>query len=560
MIGAEVPTPAAHPLVITDFLFRARDMFGDKAIVDHIDGAEVFRYTYREYADRVMRLAAALIASGVRPGDRVGTLAWNHRRHLELYLAVPLAGAVLHTINIRLSPPEIAYIVDHADDTMIFADRSLEYLLDDVRAQRPDISIVSIDEDGDGNCNGDGDGGIGRPSLDSMVGSAEPLASPIARADDDLAVLCYTSGTTGAPKGVGYSHKSLYLHTMAACLADGHAISERDRALLVVPMFHANAWGVPFAALMSGASQILPGPHPTPAQIAGIIAAQRVTYTGMVPTVAVDLLVHARQAGTDLSSLRALVLGGSTPTLGLIRDLEDLGVPVFQGWGMTEISPMATFSRPPASTDDDPESRWTYIRKQGRLLPGLQWKLVDDAGQVMPHDGISRGEILIRGPWVATGYYRADHPDRFDDGWLRTGDIGIIDEHGCLSIVDRTKDLIKSGGEWISSVALEEALLEHPSIQEAAVVSVPHPRWQERPVAYIVGEDGLDVDEVRAELAARVPRWWVPDLIVAVDRLPRTSVGKLDKRALREQAAGTPDLWEPTTAADSPVPVTHGDS
>ncbi len=544
--------PAAHPLLITDFLYRARDMFGDKEIVDHVDGAELYRYTYRDYADRVLRLASALVASGVKPGDRVGTLAWNHRRHLELYLAVPLAGAVLHTINLRLSPDEIAYIVDHADDAMIFADPSLDHLLSVARERRPDMPVIPIDADDESVSAG--------TTLDSMVASAEPIAAPVARADDDLAVLCYTSGTTGAPKGVGYSHKSLYLHTMAACLADGHAISERDRALLVVPMFHANAWGIPFAALMSGASQILPGPHPTPAQIAGIIAAERVTYTGMVPTVAVDLLAHAQAAGTDLSSLRALVLGGSTPALGLIRDLEALGIPVFQGWGMTEISPMATFSRPPASTDDDPERRWAYIRKQGRLLPGLQWKLVDDDGRIMPHDGISRGEILIRGPWVATGYYGADHPDKFDDGWLRTGDIGVIDEHGYLTIVDRTKDLIKSGGEWISSVALEEALIEHPAVHEAAVVSVPHPRWQERPVAYVVGDDRLDVDVVKAELAERVPRWWVPELIVAVDALPRTSVGKLDKRRLREQAAGTPDLWEPTTAADSPVPVTHADS
>ncbi|MHC3001901.1 long-chain fatty acid--CoA ligase [Gordonia sp. GN26] len=545
-------SPAAHPLLITDFLYRARDMFGDKEIVDHVYGAEVFRYTYRDYADRVLRLASALVASGVRPGDRVGTLAWNHRRHLELYLAVPLAGAVLHTINIRLSPDEIAYIVDHADDAMVFADPSLDHLLSVARERRPDMPVIPIDADDERVSAG--------TTLDSMVASAEPIAAPVARADDELAVLCYTSGTTGAPKGVGYSHKSLYLHTMAACLADGHAISERDRVLLVVPMFHANAWGVPFAALMSGASQILPGPHPTPAHIAGIIAAERVTYTGMVPTVAVDLLAHAQAAGTDLSSLRALVLGGSTPTLGLIRDLEALGIPVFQGWGMTEISPMATFSRPPASTDDDPERRWAYIRKQGRLLPGLQWKLVDDDGRVMPHDGISRGEILIRGPWVATGYYGADHPDKFDDGWLRTGDIGVIDEDGYLTIVDRTKDLIKSGGEWISSVALEEALIEHPAVHEAAVVSVPHPRWQERPVAYVVGDEGIDVEAVGAELAERVPRWWVPERIVAVDALPRTSVGKLDKRRLREQAAGTPDLWEPTTAADSPVPVTHADS
>ncbi|MCD2146077.1 long-chain fatty acid--CoA ligase [Gordonia paraffinivorans] len=548
----DAPTPADHPLLITDFLYRARDMFGDKEIVDHIDGEEVFRYTYRDYAERVLRLASALVEAGVRPGDRVGTLAWNHRRHLELYLAVPLAGAVLHTINIRLSPDEIAYIVDHADDAMIFADPSLADLLSVARERRPDMPVVLIDPEGESL--------DAERTLDSMVASAAPLASPVPRRDDDLAVLCYTSGTTGSPKGVGYLHKSLYLHTMAACLADGHAISERDRALLVVPMFHANAWGVPFAALMTGASQILPGPHPTPAHIAALIEKERVTYTGMVPTVAVDLLAHVRGAGTDLSSLRALVLGGSTPAISLIRDLEELGVPVFQGWGMTEISPMATFSRPPAATDDDPQRRWELIRKQGRLLPGLQWKLVDDDGNVMPHDGISRGEVLIRGPWVATSYYNADHPDKFADGWLRTGDIGVIDEHGYLTIVDRTKDLIKSGGEWISSVALEEALLEDPAVHEAAVVSVPHPRWQERPVAYVVGDADIDVEAVGARLAERVPRWWLPEKIVVVDELPRTSVGKLDKRRLREQAAGTPDLWEATTPKNSPVPVPHRDS
>ncbi|MET9199358.1 long-chain-fatty-acid--CoA ligase [Gordonia sp. NPDC003585] len=538
----------AAPLVITDFLFRAREMFGDKLIIDHVDGVETMRYDYRTYSDRVLRLAAALVARGVRPGDRVGTLAWNHHRHLELYLAIPLAGAVLHTINIRLEADEIAYIVDHADDTLVFADPSLEHLLSEARRRRPDMPVVSLD---------DGE-------YEDLIATNPPLTQPVPRRDDDLAALCYTSGTTGSPKGVGYRHKSLYLHTFAACLADGHAISERDRVLLVVPMFHANAWGVPFAALMSGADQVLPGPHPAPADIAAIIERHQVTYTGMVPTVAVDLVAHAIREHIDLTSLRALVLGGSTPSTGLIRDIEErLGVPAFQGWGMTEISPMATYSRPPASVaDDDSAARADYIRKQGRLLPGLRWRLLADDGSDAPHDGVSRGEVLIRGPWVATEYFGDPHPDRFVDGWLRTGDIGTIDSRGYLEIVDRAKDLIKSGGEWISSVALEEQLLAHPAVAEAAVVAMTHPRWQERPVAFVVGAGDApsDIEALYADLRERLPRWWIPDHIVVVDALPRTSVGKLDKRTLRERVSADPPLWEPTNGAAEPVPVAAADS
>ncbi len=522
-----------HRLVITDFLARARDMFGDKQVIDHVDGTETLRYDYRTYADRVARLASALVAAGVRPGDRVGTLAWNHHRNLELYLAVPLAGAVLHTINLRLEPDEIDYIVDHADDTMIFADPSLEHLLAAVKRRRPSMPIQLIDD-----------------GYENLIATHEPLVEPVPRAETDLAALCYTSGTTGAPKGVGYAHRSLYLHTMVAGLADGHAVSERDRALVVVPMFHANAWGVPFAALMTGADLVLPGPHPTPAAIATLIDRHRITYTGMVPTVAADLVAHARSSGLDLSSLRALVLGGSPPPAELIRALDALGVPVFQGWGMTEISPMATFARPPAAADDDLDSRIRYIRKQGRLLPGLQWRLLADDGTDAPHDGMTSGEVLIRGPWVATEYFRDPHPEAFVDGWLRTGDIGVIDDHGYLEIVDRAKDLIKSGGEWISSVALESALLSSPGVVDAAVVAAPHPRWQERPVAYLVG-DGIDLDKVRAHLTGSVPRWWMPERFVIVDALPRTSVGKLDKRSLRGRAVE--DLADDTALSDPPT-------
>lgn len=516
----------SSPLLITEFLYRARELFGGTRIVQYQDGVEVFRYTYREYYDRVLRLAGALVRQGVQPGDRVATLAWNHYRHLELYLAVPLAGAVLHTINLRLSAAEIAYIVEHADDQMVFADSALLPLLDDARQQRPDMTVVSTDGEA-----------AEVPAYEELLASGNPLENPPGVAEDDHAALCYTSGTTGAPKGVAYSHRALYLHTFAACLADGHAISERDTALHVVPMFHANAWGIPLAALMSGANQVLPGAQPKPQDIAHIIEQQRISYTGMVPTVAVDLVRHAQETGADLSSLRALVLGGSTPSVELVREIEWLGVPAYQGWGMTEVSPMGTFSRPPPTADHDPSQRHEYIRKQGRLLPGLRWRLVDEDGKDVPHNGAARGELLLRGPWVADSYYRDEHPENFANGWLRTGDVASINPDGYLEIVDRTKDLIKSGGEWISSIALEQALLANPSVADAAVIGMRHERWQERPLAVVVAGKPLTAESLLADLAERVPRWWLPERVEFTEQLPRTSVGKIDKKQLRKTVA-----------------------
>ncbi|MDQ4118317.1 MAG: AMP-binding protein, partial [Actinomycetota bacterium] len=442
-------------LLITEFTERARRHHPAREIIGYDAGEQVLRYDYGRYTARVARLAGALRRIGIRPGDRVATLCWNHHRHLELYAAVPLAGAVLHTLNLRLSAEEIAYIAGHADDRLIVADPDLRHLLDGVR---PELGVL--------------DSGA---AYEELVDAGPELDAPPERDENDLAVLCYTSGTTGRPKGVGYTHRGLYLHTFAACLADGHAISARDTVLHVVPLFHANAWGIPFAATMAGAAQVLPGPHPSVPEIAAIVERERVTYVGMVPTVAVDLLEHVRSTGTDVSSLRALVLGGSTPSLELIRAWEECGVPVFQGWGMTEISPMATFTRDP-SPPADPEERYRRTQTQGTLLPGLRWRIVDDDGRELPWDGRSRGELQVRGPWVATSYYLGEAPDRFDDGWLRTGDVATIDGGGRLRIVDRTKDLIKSGGEWISSVALEQALLADDDVADAAVVAVPHPR------------------------------------------------------------------------------------
>jgi len=533
-------------LLVTAFLDRVRDHAPDREIVDYVDGTCVRRSTYREYDARVRRLAGALRALGVQPGDRVATLAGNHHRHLELYLAVPLAGAVLHTVNLRLGPDEIAYVVGHAEDSLLFLDAALRPAAAPARTTLPGMGVVVLD----------GDPEPGEMRYEDLVAGGDPLDGPPPRDEDDLAALCYTTGTTGAPKGVGYSHKALYLHTAAAGLADGHAISRRDRVVHLVAMFHANAWGVPFAALMVGADQILPGPQPRVADVATIIERERATYLGMVPTLAVDLVAHARRTGADLRSLRALVLGGSTPSRELIRAIEeDLGVPAFQGWGMTETSPMATFSGPePGMT---PDERYDAIRTQGRLLPGLAWRLVDEDGATVPHDGVSRGELLLRGPWVATGYYRGERPEAFVDGWLRTGDVATIDPEGRLRVVDRTKDLIKSGGEWISSLALEAALLDAPGVADVAVVAVPHERWQERPVAVVVPDPdtpgGVDPDAVLAALEGRVPRWWHPDRVEVVDALPRTSVGKVDKRRLRERLGGTHNVAD---ADGSRVPAT----
>lgn len=506
-------------LLVTQFVERARRHYPRRPIVGYEHGEEVVRNDYGAHADRVARLAGALRRLGVRPGDRVATLCWNHHRHLELYSAVPLAGAVLHTLNLRLSAEEIAYIAGHANDRLIIADPDLIGLLDGVL---PELGVIETGE-----------------AYETLVVGGPALVGPPDRSEHDLAVLCYTSGTTGRPKGVGYTHRGLYLHTFAACMADGHAISARDTVLHVVPLFHANAWGVPFAATMAGAAQVLPGPRPTVAEIARIIERERVTYVGMVPTIAGDLLDHLRRHGGDVASLRALVLGGSTPSIELIRAWEDLGVPVFQGWGMTEISPMATFTRDPDPPADAAE-RHRRTQTQGTLLPGLQWRIVDDQGRELPWDGTSAGELHVRGPWVATSYYLGEAPDRFDDGWLRTGDVATIDGDARLRIVDRTKDLIKSGGEWISSVAVEQALLADPDVADAAVVAVPHWRWQERPLAVAVLRDGAQAtgDQLRSRLEDRVPRWWLPEEVLVVGSLPRTSVGKTDKRRLRAQFAG----------------------
>jgi fatty-acyl-CoA synthase len=510
-------------LNLTSFLRRARDHSSNQEIVSA--GKVEKRFTYAEHYERVARVAGALVSLGVRPGDRVATYAWNHHRHLELYWAIPAVGALLHTVNIRISSEDVAYILDHAEDRVVFVDAELLPAIAEVLHSRPGVRVVVMDDD-PGACPDQ------YVEYEALVGSAEPVDEVATVNEEDLAALCYTSGTTGRPKGVAYSHRTLVLHTMAAAFVDGHAISRHDTVLHVVPMFHANAWGVPFAATMVGAKQVLPGPHPAAPAIADLLQAERVTYTGMVPTVAADLVRHVRQAGREITTLRAFVIGGSPPAPALVRDLQAIfGSPVYQGWGMTELAPMASFG------EIDVDANGADGITQGRLLPGLEWKLLDDNDREVPWDGLSRGELVIRGPWVATSYYRDDAEGSFWDGWLRTGDIATIDGEGRLRIVDRKKDLIKSGGEWISPADLEAALLDDPSVQEAAVIGVPHPKWQERPVALVVAEQGATIDPERLldGLGQRFPRWWVPDRMIVTEAFPRTSVGKLDKRALRRR-------------------------
>lgn len=522
-----------YPLLITQFLRRARDFHSNKDIVS-LSGGKELRYSYGSYYERVTRLARVLQELGVRPGERVATFAWNHHQHLELYFAAPLAGAVLHTINIRWGVDDIRHSLDHAGTCLLFADTSLLAALGDVRKRMPELTVISM--------------GVGESDenlrYEDLLAEAEPIAEMPELDESDPAALCYTSGTTGQPRGVLYSHRTLFLHTMAACMADGHAISEQDTVLHVVPMFHANAWGIPLAATACGAKQVLPGKHPSPATVASLIETEEVTYVGMVPTVAVDVLNHLRTKGGDLTSLRCLVLGGSTPPRDLIRAYEDeVGIPVYQGWGMTELAAHGTFSRPTWDMAEwPPDKRYEVAQKQGRLLPGLEWKLLDDDGNELPWDGIHQGELLVRGAWAATQYYRNEAQETFPDGWLRTGDIATIDADGFMQIVDRKKDVIKSGGEWISSIVLEQAAASHSSVGEIAVISTRHERWQERPLAVVVPDQRASIEwdetELRMHLAKRVPKWWLPEHIVTVPELPKTGTGKVDKARLRTQFGG----------------------
>jgi len=532
------------PLTLQHFLWRSTTLFPSKEIVTRRESGR-HRYTYTEFGQRVAQLAHALKELGVSPGDRVGTLAWNNYRHLELYFAVPGAGAVLHTLNPRLFPEHLQYVINDAEDRVIFVDASILPVLQRIADDLKGVKQFVIMTDGPSP-----DGQL-KPMLSyEELLSGRPTSYPWPQIDErDAAAMCYTSGTTGKPKGVVYSHRSSVLHSFGIAIGGGIGLQESDSILPIVPMFHANAWGLPYAATMLGAKQVFADRFLDPVSLTELIREEGVTFSAGVPSVWIPLLQHLDKTGTDLDGLRMFV-GGSALSAGLYDGLTRHGIDTNQGWGMTETSPVAAVATLKSALKG---GDLKAIRlKQGLPLAGVELRLADvDSGSPVPWDGKSVGEIQVRGPWVTAGYYRGVDADRFTaDGWLRTGDVANVDPEGYAQIVDRTKDLVKSGGEWISSVELESAIMGHPKVLEAAVIGVPHPKWQERPVAYVVAKpefkSTLTQDEIIEYLRPLVAKWWLPDEVRFIEEIPKTSVGKFDKKVIREQARQTPAIVRPS--------------
>ncbi|MEU6034043.1 long-chain fatty acid--CoA ligase [Actinomadura sp. NPDC047616] len=522
------------PLTIASIMRHGTGVFGDTQVATWTgDGTR--RITYGELGERVARLAGALRALGVDGDQRVATFMWNNAEHLEAYLAVPSMGAVLHTLNIRLFPDQLAYIADHAEDRVVIVDGSLVPLLAPVLPRMKTVRDVVVV--GAADTAPLADAGKELHSYEELLAASQPTFDWPEIDERSAAAMCYTSGTTGNPKGVVYSHRSAYLHSMTACTANAMGLGAQDRVLPVVPMFHANAWGLPYAALMAGASLIMPDRFLQAEPLVRIIETERPTVAGAVPTIWNDVLRYARDNGSDLGSLRLVPCGGSAVPESLMRGYDEIGVRIVQAWGMTETSPLATVAHPPVTADG--EESWRYRVTQGRVLAGLDVRIVGDGDVVLPNDGTSVGEVEIRGPWVTGAYHRDEDPARFHDGWLRTGDVGTLSPDGYLVLTDRAKDVIKSGGEWISSVELENQLMAHPDVVEAAVVGVPDDRWQERPLASVVVRDGATVgaEQLREFLAGRVPRWQLPERWTFIPEIPKTSVGKFDKKVLRRRFA-----------------------
>jgi fatty-acyl-CoA synthase len=522
-----------YPLTLTAIARRADTLWRRRPVVSRNPDGSLTRLTYGESLARARRLATALRALGVRSGDRVATLCWNHHRHFETYFAAPFIGAVLHTLNLRLHPDELAYIASHAEDRVVIVDASLVPLLERFRARTPIRDIVVAADAGPVP--------EGMYAYEALIADSPELEATADADEWDAACMCHTSGTTGRPKAVVYSHRALVLHSMATAMPDGFGLGAADVVLAAVPMFHANAWGLPFTAALTGAGLVLPGEHPDARVLLDLCHTEGVTLSAGVPTLWLGVLdaLDGSPAAWNLSPLRTLVIGGGAAPDALVRGLEERhGIRPLTSWGMTEITPVGTMGRlaPDAASLPEPE-RHRQRLKAGQPGVLLELRVRNDAGLV-PWDGRTMGELEVRGAYVASAYYRPeDGGGSFtDDGWFRTGDIASIDHLGTLEIHDRSKDLIKSGGEWISSAALEAALMSHPAVSEAAVVAVPHPKWLERPAAAVVLRRGLAAtpEELRAHLADRFPSWWLPDDVVFVAAIPRTSTGKFLKSTLRE--------------------------
>jgi fatty-acyl-CoA synthase len=520
------------PLTITWIFEHAMRNSPRREIVARLDDGTTHRYTYADFGKRVAQLAHALVELGVKPGDRVGSFGWNTHRHLELYYAVPMIGAVLHTVNIRLFPEQVMWVFDHAGDKFVFVDASLAPAVARACAMSSEAKPQFVTM-------GATDALPGALDYETLL-AGKPETFDWPELDEkSAAILCYTSATTGDPKGVMFTHRSTMLHAMAAGMTELLGISQRDTVLPVVPMFHVNAWGVPFVALMVGAKLVLPGPKLDPKSVIDLVNEEGVTMSLGVPTVWLAVRDALEKDDLSLPTLERLVIGGSACPPSLFDDLAKRNIHTIHAWGMTEMSPLGTVARLVAELDDAPEDvkREKYL-KQGRFAPAVAWKLLDDNGNDVPRDGKTPGDLWVRGFAVTGSYYRVggDLPC-FKDGYFHTGDVCTVDEQGYMQIVDRSKDLVKSGGEWISSVDLENTLMGHPAVREAAVIGIPHEKWMERPVAVVALREGQHVDEpsLQAWLAERIAKWMVPDRVLFVDAIPRTGVGKFLKRELREQ-------------------------
>lgn len=526
------------PLTVTHLLERAASLFGDNEVVSRKPDGSLVRHTYKDIVSRSAKLAKALAKLGVVAGDRVATLCWNHHQHLEAYLGVPASGAVVHTLNLRLHPSEIGYIAKHAGDKVVIVDRTLLPLFEKFRAEVPSIEHVLVVGD---------DGPVAEGMLDYdalLAAETDDYAWPTLD-ENSAAMICYTSGTTGNPKGVVYSHRSSVLHTLVSATTDALGVSESDTILPVVPMFHAAAWGLPYTAVLAGSKLVFPGPKLDPQSLCQLMESEKVTVAAGVPTIWIGILalLDADPKQFDLSTVRSMVIGGSAAPPAMIDGFAKRhGLTVTHAWGMTETNPLGTLARLRRGMETMPdEEKLRYVASQGYCVPFVEARHVGEDGSVLPRDGEKMGELHVRGPFVAKSYFNGEDPDRFTgDGWFKTGDVVTIDPRGYVRITDRSKDVVKSGGEWISSVALENALMSHPAVLEAAVFAADHDKWSERPVAAVVAKKGQSPtkEELIAHIAPQFAKFWLPDEVVFVEQIPRTSTGKFLKSKLRADYGG----------------------
>ena len=528
-----------YPLTITSILERVPQLFSKREIASKFPDS-IHRYTYTDFYARTHRLGHVLKQLGINPGDRVASLCWNSYRHLELYFAVPAIGGVLHALNLRLADDQLAYIINHAGDKVLFVDASMLPIFERLRGQIPCVEqIVAIP-----------DAPHHEPlDYETLLAAAPPAAYQWPNLDEsDACAICYTSGTTGNPKGVLYSHRAMYLHSLSLAMVDNFGICERDVILQMVPMFHANGWGLPYAGVMNGSKLVFSGRQLQPADIAFLIESEKVTFTSGVPTLWMGLYSHLEAHGGDISSLRTGIAAGSAmprPFIDLFRKRHSLELRL--AWGMTETTPIATVNTLKSAQDALSESdRLDALARHGRASPACELRILGDDHAEVPADGSTMGELQIRGAWITKGYFNDPRPESFDQGphgelWFRTGDVATIDQEGLIQIMDRTKDLVKSGGEWISSVDLENLIMGHPKVAEAAVIGVHHPKWEERPLACVVPlaehRETITKEEILEYLKPHIAKWWMPDDVVFIEAVPKTSVGKFNKRALRQQFA-----------------------